>query len=142
MALGKTTYVFDIEAQGPVKPLKVVDLGEVFDLRWVDVEYGEAPEATPVASFERCRRFKHCGGAIAWARRKIFHGDLFGESVEMRTMHVSQVGTELREQEVGVRDITLAGFRRWDNYDKDHRSNREMGLTLGKPERKCRAGRE
>lgn len=115
-----------------------VDLGRAFDLTWVDPAYSEAGEK-PIAEFERNRRFKHCGGAIAWARRKLFHGEVFGESIEMRTVNLTSFEGTLREEEIDVVDITLAGFRRWRNDQDQWRTGRQSSMSLGKPERKCRS---
>lgn len=114
---------------------KAVHLGRGYDLVWIDLGYDAAGDR-PISEFERCRRFKHCGGAIAWARRKIFHGDLFGDSIEMRTLAFTGYGERVVEEEVEVVDITLAGFCRW----KSERSfiNASQSISLGRPERKCR----
>lgn len=122
-------------------PPKTVDLGKVYDLHWIDPALHEPTgEVRAVAEFERSRRFPHCGAAIAWARRQIFHGKVYGEHIEMRTVHRISVDGAVQEHEDEVLDITLPGFRRWGSVGNNwHASSRETGISLGKPERKCRA---
>ncbi len=109
-------------------------LPEVFDLTWIDPSLHEAE--APVAKYEKTRRFAHCGAAIAWARRQIFHGKVFGEHIEMKTVSRYAIGSKVRESEAAVVDITLPGFRRWSDASDYNRGAR--GIALGRPERKCR----
>lgn len=125
----------DIESEPFGKLAVAVDLGKVYDLHWTDPAYADA--SGPIAHFERSRRFKHCGAAIAWARRKIFHGEVFGASIEMRTITLSSFEGKVREHEDDVVDITLAGFCQWGE-GSDY-TNRQKHFSLGKPVRKCRA---
>ena len=118
---------------------EVTDLGRVFDLYWVDPALHTTNEpVTRMADFERHRRFPHVGAAIAWARRQIYHGKVFGEHVEMHTVFRTQRDGEVSEYVDTIIDITLPGFRTWKTV-----TNRSIptDLSLGKPERKCRIER-
>lgn len=107
-----------------------------YDLCWLDPAYqGQGP----VAEFERVRRFKHLGGAIAWARRKLYHGEALGESIELRTIIRSRRSNGMITEAQGdVSDITLAGFCQW-KAGLGYRGANYLILT--RPERKCRAAR-
>lgn len=123
------------------KPPETRDLGKVYDLFWIDPSLHEHVGVVEnLAAFERTRRFPHCGAAIAWARRQIFHGKVFGEHIEMRTVHRIAVGEQVKEHEDGVVDITLPGFRRWEEKTASSWPSSSTGssLYLEKPERKCR----
>jgi hypothetical protein len=134
MTVTARKLVFDIESRGPIRPRVMEEHGHAYDLVWIDAAYAEAG-AEPVAEFERKRRFKHAGAAIAWARRQIFHGKVFGEQIEMHAIRLYTVDDEPNEVEVSVTDITLAGFQEWK--DRDYSAVR--AVSLGKPIRKCRA---
>lgn len=103
-----------------------------FDLRWIDPAYHEAGDQ-PVGAYERVRRFKHIGAAIAWSRRQIFHGRVFGDHIEMTTISRLLIGGEIRESESHVTDITLGGFSVWQGRGG------EYGLRLDRLMRKCKA---
>lgn len=135
MAVAARKLLFDIESDGPFRPVVIEDVGVQFDLMWIDPAYHEAQDR-PMAEFERVRRFKYAGAAIAWARRRIFHGLVFGDSVEMRTIKLYLHDGEPHEEEQAITDITLAGFRRWNDPRARYSSS---AATLGPPERKCRA---
>lgn len=124
------------------KPLPTTEpLPPVFDLKWFKPELAEASADVVVAEFEQDRRFAHIGAAIAWARRQLFHGKVFGEAIEMTTVHRTRIleTDAVQESEERTIDITLAGFSKWDSgYDY---SSRSSGLVQYPPIRKCRASR-
>jgi len=89
----------------------------VFHLVWFDPALHEADGSAE--EYERSRRFNHCGAAIAWARRQLFHGKVFGESIEMRIMDIQEYEGKEHRISVGTYDITLSGFVRWEEgYDR------------------------
>ncbi|AXQ68752.1 hypothetical protein HOU00_gp373 [Caulobacter phage CcrPW] len=113
-------------------------LGPVFDLKWLDPKIADASEVTRIADYERTRRFAHFGAAVAWARRQLFHGTVLGEAIELRTvLRIKREGSLLIEEETGsLVEITLAGFRNWnDGYSYSGSRN---GYLLYPPRRKCR----
>lgn len=131
--MASQTLHIDIEAAGPPGTIVVVreqHLPSEYDLRWMDVGLHEASD--PSSDYERTRRFKHLGGAIAWARRQLFHGRVFGDSIEMTLIKRSLFDGKPHESEKAVVEITLAGFRAWGRrgYSND--------LALDGPRRKCR----
>lgn len=133
----------DMALATQTKPPETVDLGRVYDLHWIDPSLYDAESPTKAVEFERSRRFKHCGAAIAWARRQIFHGKVFGEHVEMRAIHRIAIGDKVDEHEDEVVDITLPGFCRWgEDATISWGVSKVKGLTLGRPERKCRAAQK
>lgn len=117
-----------------------VDLGLVFDLSWVDLSIREAPvEAVKVADFEKVRRFPHCGAAIAWARRQLYHGKVFGDAIEMRTIRRVSYDGVVKEHEEEVQDVTMPGFRTWKSA-QNYGGTRS--LQLSQPVRKLRVNRK
>lgn len=124
------------------KPLPTIEpLPPVFDLKWLKPEIAGAPADAVVGDFEQVRRFAYIGGAIAWARRQLFHGKVCGEAIEMTTINRSRI-TEtgaIQETEERTIDITLAGFAKWEDGYSSY-SNRQ-GLVLSPPIRKCRVSR-
>lgn len=140
MAIAAKKFLIDIES-GPLDgsrrwAVEIVELGHAYDLCWIDPGFHEAA-GRPVAEFEKVRRFKYVGGAIAWARRQLFHGRVFGDAIEMRVYRLYTHDGEPREEEHSVTDITLAGFCRWDRRENSGFTHPRQ-LVLGKPERKCR----
>jgi hypothetical protein len=117
-------------------PAEVRDLGLVFMLRWIDPAYHD--RGGPVGEFTRERKFLHAGGAIAWARRQIFHGKVFGDAVEMETYYRTEYEGKVEEHPHEVIDITLPGFCKWDARDAWGESSSSRTATLGKPTQKCR----
>lgn len=142
MANAAKKYLIDIESLDfdGARPwaVEIIELGHAFDLCWIEPGFHEAV-GRPVAEFEKVRRFKYAGAAIAWARRQIFHGRVFGEAIEMRVSRLYTHNGEPREEEINITDITLAGFCRWNAREGGYISDRRYVETLGKPERKCRA---
>lgn len=117
----------------------------VYDLMWIDPALHDV-SGDAVAAFERIRRFPHCGAAIAWARRQLFHGKVFGSHVEMRKVHVDTVNDKVFEHVEEVVDITLLGFQRWEAVSSTRptyqtNSTHTSGTILNVPERKCRTMR-
>lgn len=115
--------------------MAVRDLGLVFVLRWIDPTYHEHGGA--VVEFERDRKFAHAGAAIAWARRQIFHGKVFGDAIEMETYYRTEFNGKIEDHPHEVVDITLPGFCKW-GADREGWHGPPGATTLGKPERKCR----
>jgi len=124
------TLLFDIEAYNGIQPIPtttVEPLRHGFVLRWIDPAYHD--QSGPVADFERSREFRYPGAAIAWARRQIFHGRVYGGSIELEDVYIDREGERLSN---GLFEITLAGFCRWEGkLSKDT-------YRLGAPSRKCR----
>jgi hypothetical protein len=135
--MASQTLVMDIETGGLLgAPNEIAvqvwtELTPEFDLRWTDVGLHDAADGA-VSDYERVRRFKHLGGAIAWARRQIFHGRVFGSSIEMTVVRRRRVKGELIETEDQTIDITLAGFCAWT------RNSYAATWQLERPTRKCR----
>lgn len=115
-----------------------VALGPVFDLKWLDPKLADASDVGRIEDYEHTRRFAHFGAAVAWARRQLFHGAVLGEGIEMITVSRTQrEGSPLFEEEVSsVIEITLAGFRNW-NEGYSYTGSRN-GYLCYPPRRKCR----
>jgi hypothetical protein len=117
MAIAAKKFLVDIESDdfdpsNPfVRAIEIVEAGQAFDLGWVDPSYAEADEHAVLADFERTRRFKHAGSAIAWARRQLFHGRVYGEQIEMHVRRLYTANGKPAEEDMSLVDITLAGFR-------------------------------
>lgn len=109
-----------------------------YDLTWIDHTFYKADLTDrSIADYERKRRFLHPGAAIAWARRQLFHGRVYGHSIQIE-IGSKYAATENRpEHDVveNVVDITLAGFQHW-------RATQNWGssvlATLDKLVRNCR----
>ena len=117
-------------------PFKPVKLDPVYRLTWTDPGYYDAPSGAPVSEYERTRDFKHLGGAIAWARRRIFHGHVFGAGMEMTEVSRTQLrdGT-ITESLADPIEITLPGFVRWQTPQS---YAERTGYITGRAERKCK----
>lgn len=55
----------------------------VYRLWWLDAALAAAEDVEQVADYERIREFPHRGAAIAWSRRQLYAGAVFGDVVEM-----------------------------------------------------------
>jgi hypothetical protein len=84
-------------------------------LRWIDADLHDGlKDGKRVADYERERTFPHCGAAIAWARRQVFHGKVFGDAIEFNVMAESakDYGGFSTSVEI-VYDLSLSGFSKW-----------------------------
>jgi hypothetical protein len=108
-----------------------------FEIAWTDAALHDASvEGRIVADFERSRRFTHKGAAIAWSRRQLFHGAVFGDAVEMRVVTLYEWKGERRESiDDDPIEITLPGFRRTHAQRQFHGP---WKLTVEKPEKRHR----
>lgn len=102
-----------------------------FEVAWTDPALLDAPNVPRLADFERTRRFAHLGAAIAWSRRKLFHGEVAGDFVEMHavTSHARADGS-VSDRYDEVVEISLEGFRKVD-------TSRRHTLKIGGQEKKC-----
>ncbi|UTC28972.1 hypothetical protein MARCHEWKA_04600 [Brevundimonas phage vB_BpoS-Marchewka] len=110
-------------------------LPTVFRLTWLDHAYHDAPEGAEIASYHRARDFKHLGGAIAWARRRIFHGEAFGDVIELVRVDRRRINGVYAEEPYEARDITLAGFLPWEQTRNWSGSHTEV--VLSHPHKRC-----
>uniref|UniRef100_A0AB74UGX9 Uncharacterized protein n=1 Tax=Caulobacter phage BL57 TaxID=3348355 RepID=A0AB74UGX9_9VIRU len=72
-------------------------------LTWVDAS---AHDGGSIAKAERTKSFEHLGSAVAWARRKIFKGEVFGDVVDMLLIerHAERGGAlDERRREYNIR---------------------------------------
>ena len=107
-----------------------------FRLSWLDKGLHDAPEGASAQAFMRTRDFKHLGGAIAWGRRRIFHGEVFGDASELVRVDRKRVNGVFEEYvDDDAQDITLAGFLPW-NRKRDWGGGRDQ-VVLSSPERRC-----
>jgi hypothetical protein len=144
--MASAQFLVDIESspftEGVMHVVVITDKSTAFDLVWTDAAFHDAAPDVTISEFERRRRFKHCGAAIAWARRQIFHGAVFGDAIEMQTISLWRADGRPQEEHVKSVEITLQGFCDWSEGTarlspsyRDHRS-----VRLAPPSRKCRTG--
>lgn len=103
-------------------------------LTWLDQGLHEAQSGASVQPFMRSRDFKHLGGAIAWARRRIFHGHVFGDVIEVVKVDRHRVNGVYDEDLHEAQDITLAGFLPWTEKTGWDGS---FGVVLSSPNKRC-----
>lgn len=131
---GKTVMIVDESAMmAPFKPEK---LDPIYRLTWIEATLHDAPSGALATEYERVRDFKHLGGAISWARRRIFHGHTFGDVIEMHEVHRTRYRDGSVNEETGDPvDITLPGFVRWVRPSS---FGEHGGYHTGKAERTCK----
>ena len=112
----------------------VETLAPRFRLTWLDQDLHDAPTGTTIKPYARTRDFKHLGGAIAWARRRIFHGHVFGDAIELAVVHRQRNNGAYQEDLNDVQDITLAGFWPW-TQERSYSS--PYHVVLSKPHKRC-----
>ncbi|USN16204.1 hypothetical protein PAPPERLAPAPP_04630 [Brevundimonas phage vB_BpoS-Papperlapapp] len=105
-----------------------------FRLTWLDQSFHDAPKGAEAAPYHRARDFKHLGGAIAWARRRIFHGEAFGDVIELVRVDRRRLNGVYVEEPYEARDITLAGFLPWD---RKNWSGSPTEVVLSHPHKRC-----
>lgn len=107
-----------------------------YEVAWIDPALHHATAVVRIADFERTRRFAHMGAAIAWSRRKLFHGAVAGDFVEMHAVNsYTQADGSIRDDHFDVVvEISLKGFRRADN---SRHYNGHNALWIGKSEKRC-----
>lgn len=106
-----------------------------YRLAWLDASLHEATVATSLEPYLRVRDFKHLGGAIAWARRRIFHGEAFGDVIEMSKVVRRRFDGVYEEDVYETRDITLAGFRAWERQKSWGSSH--SAWVMSNPTKRC-----
>lgn len=105
-----------------------------FELIWVDAALHDAKGALAVHQFERSRCFQHKGAAIAWGRRHLFQGRVFGDCVEMRAVHP---GAEYHGGEAPqVVVMTLGGFCKLRS-GQDIGRHGTLKTILERPQKQC-----
>lgn len=114
---------------------KAEKLEPIYRLTWIDADYHDAPSGAHVTAHERTRDFLYLGAAIAWARRRIFHGHVFGDAIELVEVTRWKRGDQITESIAEPIDITLPGFVRWAEQTAYEMRG---GYRTGKAERKCR----
>lgn len=112
-----------------------VTLEPIYRLTWIDAALHDAPPGALASTHERSRDFLYLGAAIAWARRRIFHGHVFGDVIEMIEVNRTRRGDKINEMLGQPVDITLPGFVRWVN---NNAYDQRDGYRIGAAERKCR----
>lgn len=117
------------------KPIPKVEAVEpVLRLVWVDHTFHDAPAGATIDNYERTREFLHLGGAIAWARRRIFRGEVYADVVELQKVHRVKMDGVLQDDIEEAKDITLAGFQSWEDPTGWGRST---GVRLSKVHKRC-----
>lgn len=106
-----------------------------FRLSWLDPALYTAPQGVGTQAYQRQRDFKHLGGAITWARRRIFHGAAFGDTMELSRVERSRVNGLYQEDIDEVQDVTLAGFYPWERLEQWNSSHR--GILRGQLNKRC-----
>lgn len=107
---------------------------DVYRLVWIDKALHDAPAGATLQPYHRQRDFKHLGGAIAWGRRRIFHGEVFGDTIELSVVDRCRVNGVYQEDEGAHQEITLGGFQPWE--DHHHHSYRSLTLAAH-PMKRC-----
>jgi hypothetical protein len=137
MSAAMATVLLDIEAHPPVfqilPDLEDGPVTNLYLLSWIDPALYD--QVGPVSQFERTREFRHPGAAIAWARRQLFHGRVYGDSIELehRTKRTDARGVE-HTSTTKTYDLTLAGFCKWEHPSYSGTSP----VRLGAPVKKCK----
>ncbi|AFO71673.1 hypothetical protein phiCbK_158 [Caulobacter phage phiCbK] len=130
-----TYAVFDIETGGLGQPSPPIEFKKVtaprreVKLDWVDASYADG---VSIRDAERHREFPHLGAAIAWARRRIFHGEVFGDVIDLTLVERDFVRDQLtvKTRQFAVR---MNGFSELSGYGG-------RSLDENKPIRRIRPG--